>query len=258
MKKKILLTLIGLMSFSLVVAGAEEPILITISSDMDEVIFDGRWTYSKEWKHSSLDTISYDDSTVIQLRTAHQANFIYVFIDVISDTYPDKGSDRATICFDTKHDKTLVANVNDYCFMAVLARSEGFTFQGGSLIAVNGNFKKIANPEGFIGIGSISNENDRYTKIPHPSYEFRIPTEVVGRSNLYGFYIEVFDAHLNEIYRWPNSADTEKPLQISSPTKWGDLISPDNSLPEFSAPILALVPAFFVVLLTKFMKKNCN
>ena len=55
--------------------------MITISPSMDKVNFDGKWTFFWEWKQTSLNTISYNDGTQIQLRTAHQGNFIYVLID---------------------------------------------------------------------------------------------------------------------------------------------------------------------------------
>lgn len=61
---------------------------------MNKVIFDGIWSHKTEWKRSSLDSL--DDGTII-FRTAHQDNFIYIFIDVLSDTIFDKGADRTTI-----------------------------------------------------------------------------------------------------------------------------------------------------------------
>jgi len=81
-----------------------EPIMITKSPYMDQVTFDGIWTHETEWKKSSLNSIRTDQGT-IYLRTAHQGNFVYVFLDVIPDTHLDKGSDKAVICFDTENDK---------------------------------------------------------------------------------------------------------------------------------------------------------
>ena len=60
---------------------AIEPIMITISADRDNVIFDGKWTFYREWKNTSLDTINFVDGNAFELRTAHQGNFIYVMID---------------------------------------------------------------------------------------------------------------------------------------------------------------------------------
>lgn len=232
---------------------ASELILITISDRMSDVIFDGRWTFKAEWKNSSLETLSYLDKTEIQLRTAHHENFIFVFVDFVSDTHLNKGSDRVLVCFDTKNDKTSKSGSDDYCFMSVLGRNTPMTFQGGSPFALNGYFKKIPNPEGLIGIGAVSDENDRYSKIPHPSYEFRIPTDLVGRSNNYGFYVGVFDSQFNKVYSWPQEIFVDRPFQIPSPSTWGDLVSPDNSLPEFEWQLLVLVSGFiFTLLVTKF------
>ena len=215
------------------IALAAEPVMITVSDDRNKVIFDGKWSFYTEWKRSSLDTLSYDDGTLMYLRTAHQGNFIYIFIDVVSETKFNKNNDMAYVCFD-KHDvRPMIANQDDYCFLVPLGK-DSFVLQGGSPLQETGNFKKISNPDGFIGVGSISDENDRYTSIPHPSYEFKIPTEVVGRSDAYGFYVGVYDSHVNKIYSWPQDIVVSL-LRIPSPNQWGELISPDRSLPEFGS-----------------------
>ena len=233
---------------SLQSATATEPILITISGDRDKVIFDGKWSFYTEWKASSLNTLSYDDGTIIQLRTAHQDNFIYVFADVITDSHFVKRSDRAMVCFDGNDNKTTLPDSDDYCFMATLDGKKSFAYQGGSPLGFDGNFKKIPNPEGFIGIGGVSDENDRYTKVPHSGYEFRIPTSLVGRSSSYGFYFTTYDTFSNKFYSWPEDVKIDQPFQIPRQSLWGDLISPDQSLPEFPWPALILVSAFAVIL----------
>lgn len=251
--KKYFLAMIFLILFNANNALATNPIMITISSDMDKIIFDGRWTHETEWKRSSLDTLSYDDGTIIQLRTAHQSNFIYVFVDAVTDTNLDKGMDKATVCLDGSNDKIETTNADDYCFVIILDEKESFVLQGGAPLESDDHFKKIVNPTGFIGIGSVSDENDRYTKIPHASYEFRIPTDLVGRTDVYGFYLAVYDAYSNTIYSWPQNIISYSTLQVSSPSVWGELVSPDKSLPEFEIPMLAILAAFSLsVYLTKF------
>lgn len=231
---------------------AATPIMITVSSDMDKVIFDGKWSHETEWKRSSLDTLFYDDGTHIQLRTAHQDDFIYVFVDAVSDIHLDKGIDRTVVCFDTNNDKSLLPDSNDYCFVVTLDEREPYVLQGGSLES-DDHFRKITNPEEFIGLSSVSDENDRYSKIPHTSYEFRIPTGVVGRSDIYGFYLEVYDGHSDKIYSWPQDLISDSILKVSTPSTWGELVSPDKSLPEFEWPMLAILSAFsLTVYLTKF------
>lgn len=88
---------------------------------MNKVIFDGIWSHKTEWKRSRLDSL--DDGTRI-LRIAHQDNFIYIFVDVLSDTILDKGADRTTICFDINNDKSTTAS-----FVAILGREEGIVMQ---------------------------------------------------------------------------------------------------------------------------------
>jgi len=101
-----------------------EPIMITKSPGMDQVTFDGIWTHATEWKPSSLNSIETDQG-IIYLRTAHQGNFVYVFLDVILDTHLDKEADKAVICFDTENDKNEFADSNDYCFIAILGENVG-------------------------------------------------------------------------------------------------------------------------------------
>jgi len=235
---------------------AAESIKITYSENMDDVIFDGKWTFFGEWKRTSLNELTYDNENHLKLRTAHQDNYIYVFIDAITDTSLDRLSDRAMVCIDAKNDKTAKPNLDDYCFVVALASKSSFVLQGGSPLTAKSNFKKIPNPEGFIGISMVSDKNDRYTKIPHPSYEFRIPTDLVGRSNNYGFYIQVFDANKNEFYSWPQYIKIEKPFKIPSPSSWGNLVSLDKSLPEFKWPLLLFLPAFISIILITKLRKN--
>jgi len=231
MRNKISIIIIfSIIIFSTGNAFASEPILITISSQLHKVIFDGKWTSELEWKASSLDTLSYDDNSEIQLRTAFQDGYIYVFLDVISDTIIDKGADNALICFDGKNDKTRIPSFDDYCFSTSLSRKISFAYQGGGILGLNGHFQKIPNPENYIAIGNVSDENDRYSKIPHVSYEFRIPIDILERSDNYGFYIAVFEANSNVIYSWPTEVHQSRIFTIPSPSVWGDIISPDKSM----------------------------
>jgi len=230
-------------------------ILITASSAMDKVIFDGKWSHTTEWKQSSYNMFSYNDDNIIHLRTAHQDDFIYIFVGAVSVTHFDKEKDSAMICFDSNNDKSSLPDSNDYCFMTTLDGMISFIYQGNSSLALE-NFKKLTNSENFIGIGGVSDQNDRYSNIPHASYEFKIPTKVIGRSNAYGFYLAVYDANSKSVYSWPQTTLMDS-LQVPSPRIWGNLVSPDNSLPEFNWPILALLPSIlFVIYLTRFRIKK--
>ncbi len=224
-------------------AYAFEPIPITVSGTMDKIIFDGKWTHEFEWKESSLDTYYYNDTQVI-LRSAHQGDFVYIFLDPITDNHLDKMNDYAIICFDTKNNKSTKADLDDYCFTISLEEAS-ITYQGGHTPTETNFFNKIPNPEGFIGISAVSDINDRYTPVPHPSYEFRIPTSLIGRENVYGFYFLVYDAHSNKTYTYPQNLNLV--TKFSSPNQWGEIYSPDKSLPEFEIPLVSLVLSIVLV-----------
>jgi len=232
-----------------------EAILISISSSMDKVIFDGKWTNELEWKESSWDSISSDYGT-LHLRSAHQGDFIYILLDAVDDQSIDHISDRAVVCIDGNNDKTIIANSNDYCFFIALNGKQGFVYQGGSSLSLNGNFKKISNTEGFVGVGSKSDQNDKYSKIPHTSYEFKIPINLFDRSDIYGFYVQVFDASTKQYYSWPSGGIPDGVFDIPNPSKWGELVSPDKSIPEFNLPILVMIPALYLVIyFTTYLQK---
>ncbi|MGQ0605983.1 MAG: hypothetical protein ACT4OD_03380 [Candidatus Nitrosotenuis sp.] len=228
---------------------AFEPIPITISGTMDKIIFDGKWTNEFEWKASSLNTYGYENDVQIVLRSAHQDDFVYVFLDAITDYSQDELNDYAIICFDTKNNKSIKPDLDDYCFMTYLNDKHSFVYQGG-YDSEKTDFKKLVNPDGFIGISVMSDANDRYTAIPHPSYEFRIPTNLIGRESIYGFYFLVYDGNSQKTYSYPQNLDTEN--FVSNPSQWGEIYSPDKSLPEFYLPPLIIIAGFsIVIILTK-------
>jgi hypothetical protein len=212
---------------------------------MDKLVFDGKWTHEAEWKRSSLDTYHYDNDTQIVLRSAHQGNSVYIFLDAISDHHPDTMTDHAIICFDTKNNKSQKADSDDYCFVAKL-EGQSLTYRGGSTLDTT-DFQNIPNHEEFIGIGAVSDINDRYTPIPHPSYEFRIPTNLIGRENVYGFYFMVYDDNLKKTYTYPQNLEREN--FVASPDQWGEIYSPDKSLPEFELPMISLVASILALVL---------
>ncbi len=218
----------------------DKSILITKSNSMKEINFDGKWTFYQEWKQTSWNPIKSDGNTVFHLRTAHQGNFIYVLIDAISDT--NMGSDKATVCIDSKNNKSEFLDNDDYCFIVqlkernfidvILNRQDNFVIQGDSQSKSFEELEKIKVKE-FVGIGTMSDKEDKYSAVPHASYEFKIPTELVGRSDNYGFYVNVFDDSSNVVYSWPEDIKL-KSFDIPSPSLWGNLISPDKSLLENS------------------------
>jgi hypothetical protein len=232
----------------------EKSILITKSNSMKEINFDGKWTFYQEWKQTSWNPIKFDGNMVFHLRTAHQGNFIYVLIDDISDTNTNIGSDKATVCIDSKNNKSKFLDNDDYCFIVqleernfidtLLNKQDSFVIQGDSQSKSFKELEKIKVKE-FVGIGAMSDKEDKYSSISHASYEFKIPIELIGRSDNYGFYVNVFDASSNVVYSWPEDIKLES-FDIPSPSLWGNLISPDKSLLENSESESV---DFFVILL---------
>ena len=261
MSFKIVVT-IFLFSFSFVLisensyASSIEPILITSSLAMERVLFDGKWTFYEEWKSSSFDKFSYDDGMTIVLRSAHQGDFIYFYVEAVNDFSLNKGLDKATICLDGNNNKNIISDEDDFCFSSTLGINQGVVFQGGSVNSVTGNFQQIHNSKNFISLGSVSDENSRYHQTPHTSYEFRIPIELVQRSDNYGFYLSVYEAQSQKFYSWPEESARKSFFKIPSPANWGDIVSPDKSLPEIHLPIIILLVSILATVLIPFKIKN--
>jgi hypothetical protein len=257
MKNFILTILIFFLLSSTNPVNAMQSIFITYSGDMDRVVFDGKWTDELEWKQSSWDQISSSTGDTLHIRTAHQGDFIYILLDVVSEQSIDHISDKALVCIDGLNDKTVIPGADDYCFLAVLDGKQGFVYQGGYSLALNGYFKKILNSEGFIGIGGKSDQNDKYSKVPHTSFEFKIPLNLFGRSDVYGFYVLSYDASSDQHISWPDGIYPNNLLDIPSPNNWGTLVSPDKSIPEFDLPLLALVTSIILAIyFTTYLQKH--
>ena len=251
----------------------DKSILITKSKSMKEINFDGKWTFYQEWKQTSWNPVKSDKDIVFHLRTAHQGNFVYVLMDTISDTTADIGSDKAAVCIDSKNNKSKFFDKDDYCFVvqlqernfidALLNKQNNFVIQGDPQYKKIEELEKIKVKE-FVGIGTMSDKEDKYSTISHASYEFKIPLELIGRSDNYGFYVNVFDASSNVVYSWPEDIKL-KSFDIPSPLLWGNLISPDKSLLENSeseytnfSVILVIILVIAVVIFVIIFKKKSS
>lgn len=212
--------------------------LVTTLSDANSgIIYDGIWTYTTEWKKSSLEKIPKASEDQFVIRIGHDYENMFLFLDVIGDTSINRLGDRAIICFDTLLDKSNKPKIDDYCFQVSLD-GKLTTLNGDSNNAISGFYKKVENHPNVIAVGGVSNEFDRYSKVPHVSFEYQIPIDVIGRSSEYGFYVGVFDAQSNQMYSWPENALEDNYPFIPSPDNWGVLLSPDKSIPEFSFSII--------------------
>jgi len=226
-----------------------EQILTTLSIGTDEIVFDGKWTHRTEWKSTTLTEMQYDDGQKLVIRIGHDYQNLYVLLDFITDVSIQSHSDKAIICVVNKEILEIKPNQNTFCFITVIGLKNSHTLQGGSDLGATGFWKKINNHPQLIAVGGISDENDRYSKIPHSSYEFQIPLELIGRSSSYGFYVDVIDGKTGKEYSWPENVSSEKYPFIPTPDRWGELFSPDKSIPEFNIPIYILLVTFTLVIL---------
>ena len=239
---------IGIFLCVLTILGANsvyaEQILTTYRDDGNQTIFDGKWTFMQEWKRTSYN----EAAGGLVIRTGHDYNNLYVLLDFIPQHKFSKYSDHGEVCIVANPSKESYPQKDDYCFIITLGSKNPITLQGGSSLGENNYFTKIKNNSDLTAVGGISDSNDRYSEILHTSYEFKIPIEIVGRSDKYGFYAAVYDSNANRVYSWPENATEKNFPDIPSSTNWGELISPDKSLPEFQWPLLVLVSAIFTII----------
>jgi len=245
--------------FTLSFAETDENIaVITKSAAMKDVVFDGRWTFPTEWKISAAEIIKYENNEKIYLRTSHYEDFIYVMINFETDIHVDKNSDKATICFDSENENNSKPTENTYCYTVALGQNQGSTFQGGTNFVNKGYMKQIEDFDGFIAIAKPSDENDRYNNNPHATYEFRIPIDQIGRTDNYRFFVSVFEANSDKFYTWPKDL-REHTLEFPTMDKWGILVSPDKTLPEFSqftVMIIGFSSIFALIILSNKLRLN--
>jgi len=226
---------------------------ITISDTMDDVIFDGKWSFTQEWKASALEEIR-TETGYIYVRTAHQDEFVYVMLDSVYDVTPNN-DDYAVVCFDSRINNSSKNNDAGYCFKINMNENQADTLLWNE---EKHEFEKINNNSNLVSIGAISDENDRYSPIPHPSYEFKIPLELLNRYDKYGFFVGVFNSNNNESYTWPENVDVDLSFELPPPQSWGLLVSPDKSLPEYDLPIMIFVFTITFMILISSKKTNLS
>ncbi|MDE1876851.1 MAG: hypothetical protein KGH86_08535, partial [Thaumarchaeota archaeon] len=141
-----------------------------------------------------------------------------------------------------------IAQQDDYCFLVTVGSTNPITLQGGSDIAQTNYFSKVTDYPKLVAAGGVSDIHDRYSSIPHATYEFKIPLYTIGISDKYKFFAAVYDAHQNKMYAWPQNISEESFPHIPAPSNWGELVSPDKSLPEFPWPLLMMIISFPVII----------
>ena len=213
-----------------------DELFITFTDADSEIILDGKWSHTHEWKKSSETIITQDNQKLFALRYAHNYEQIFVLIDVIDDTSVNSLKDKSLLCFEAKTtESSIVDKPKTYCFEKIFDGS--LVTQIKNMEILESNYEKIKNPTSVVATSGLSDQNDRYSKTPHISYEFQIPIDVIGRSNVYSVYVEIFDAETDSIMTWPSNPGVTESFLANS-TAWGKMISPDKSIPEFPSPLI--------------------
>lgn len=215
----------------------------TLRDDGNATVWDGKWSFLQEWKRTS-----YTDADGMALRIGHDYNYLYVLLDAVPQTSFVKNTDYGIVCITANLTSKNFATKDDHCFMLPLETRNAITLQGGSPLSITNHYTRVQNDPQLITASGISDTNDRYSNSPHPTYEFRIPIKLIGRSDMYHFYAATYDTTNNHMTTWPKNIDITKFPNIPSPSQWGDLISPDKSIPEFPWPMLALILSFVSIL----------
>ena len=194
-------------------------IISALSDTMPNVNFDGAWSFTTEWKQSSLNEFN---SGLMIVRIAHYDEFLYLHVNNLFDITNNRGADRTIACL-----SPINGGDDFWCFVASRGLKTGHTLIGNSVSAFDGGLKLIPNPENFVGIGGTSSDKDRYLKIPHAAYEFKIPLESIGDAQSYKFFIKAIDGE--QVYTFPenmmHSTNGILPLEY-----WGELSSLDKTM----------------------------
>ena len=231
-------------------AFGQPQIFTTLRGGTDSIVWDGKWTFLQEWKPTSENIIQFNDGNELSVKTGHDYNNLYVFLDFVTEYKFKKNSDYGVVCIVANKTTESDLQGDDYCFLVALGSHNPLTFQGGGDLAITNHFMKISNDPDLIAIGGVSNEHDRYSTIPHTSYEFKIPIKAIGRSDIYGFYVSTYDALTNKVYSWPQNVTNNGFPAIPSPSNWGELVSPDKSLPEFPYPLIMMSFSILLIIYT--------
>jgi len=229
-----------------------EEIWITFSEQTNEIILDGIWTDRTEWKTSSEDVIIIDDDNRFAIRSAHDRNNIFLLIDFITDQ-KISNSDKMILCIGPANLDSEI-NVKEYCFTLK------FNSNNLNIIELQKNEQKInyvevKNELDVEAKSGVSNLHNRYSKIPHTSYELKIPVDKIGRDNVYNFYLKLYDADTNRYFTWPNNMEKDN-SDIPLIEKWGKLVSPDKTIPEFGIPMTILMITITSIIISTKIFRN--
>ena len=250
---KVVYIILLMTAFHFPIVYADE-LFITFTDADSEIILDGKWSNAHEWKKSSETIITQDNKKSFALRYAHNYEQIFVLIDVVDDISANSLKDKSLLCFEAETtESSIIDESKIYCFEKMLDGNLVTLIK--NVETLESSYKKIKNPPNVVATSGLSDQNDRYSKIPHISYEFQIPIDIIGRSNEYNVYVEVFDAETNSIMTWPSNPDVTESFLTNS-TEWGKMISPDKSIPEFPSPLIVFAILIVTILVIQLKLKT--
>jgi len=223
----LVLTLISISLCFAPVFGARESVQVTRLAN--PVTIDGKWTTADEWDDTyrvSMYVIQGPESTGY-IRLKHDADFLYLLVDFISDTTPaskqtQKGGQSDYDHFNVGIDKD-VNDTNTECC--------------DTTVDIRWNNGKVApdpvTPLWVEGAMSYDATNDPDSKTSHAIYEFSIPMGTFEKNS--AIRASVWDRSRAVNMHWPR-------YQGSWSMKYfGDLVSSEIVVPEFPfGPIMIL------------------
>jgi len=206
--------------------------ILVIPKGIKPAEIDGMWSTKTEWIDASETKIVENQSTAY-LRAKYDELFVYILVDFVSDQGLDKSGDLTVTCFDTRSNGGNFPLSDDYCFYRVTRTGEDMNgiIQGNGTEWVILQEAESWDPydNKFDAAVAYSQMNDPYdSNNNHVIYEFRIPIDTYGLSEMMKFYVYVNDAYSNEFVEWPTNAGGKQLKLIVKnvlppPNKWGVL-----------------------------------
>lgn len=224
---------------------------VTCWTLMNPVTMDGKWTNPQEWTDAS------ESRMVPQLwngtayvRTKHDADYVYVLVDYISDTILGAG-DYCTLRFDTKGDGGNAPHEDDYSFVFEWLTVGSSSFQMRQGVGYSWGVL-VLDPIGATAKSDCKPSVDPYLEAAHMVYEFKIPLALFGSSVNSRVCVDAQDRYPSGITMlWPNTFNTEWP------STWGKLAISTVPIPEFSSVgIVAGIGIMSTMSLLVFNKKR--
>jgi hypothetical protein len=231
-------------------ASAQQPVLVFPPVEDADVDIDGMWSSASEWSMASETSINYTDGSRLTIRGMHDADFVYVMLEMPDDYIVDG---HAGICFDSLSDGGPYLARDDYCYVIGTSFRE-YHGDGRTTLMQQAPLDQFVSAQR----GLSDSNSPLFSTKGHMTYEFKVPRHSLGSANTqFGFYVS-FDTRGQDnnytfYYSWPDYKSAEY-LRVASPRSWGIAsLSADAEVPEFPVPVLGALAGVVatVVVLTR-------